>query len=392
MKRYLDLKLLLFFSFFANILSIAYLYKWEYLREPVGATDENPNDDNANVSIAITRQVLQSNVSALDRKFFCTLQSKPSFQHTFARIFIYQKNGGTQLLTALSHYMHALPPDSIVVIDNDSFEPSSNFLKKFVGQGVHLWKCSGDKLAKGSIWSAVIDVYKNHSDYVFPVDVDELITVRGFDEKLYWNTSMLNNALVELNKNHSGKPYKLLFTDSIPTDCFDSSENLHLSDLCKLKYAPRQTYPTCMNKCFSRGQDFYSTDLGNHHMVTSGTIALAPHLNHTGFFIYNLCTGEGVDNWYGISRLVVIHVQKFVFKDWVIHTLRGASASGFTTKDIDCSQVKLSFHYCYEWNKMVQLGFSVDRLLEVYWNRFCQFDPIQMYNVSSVFDHICLKV
>jgi hypothetical protein len=342
--------------------------------------------------ITIANPILQANFTEMNRRFLCRLESKPSLQNTIARVFIFQKNGGTQLLTALSHYLYALPPDAIVVIDHDSYEPASKELKKYVSQGVHLWKCSGNKNAKGPMWSAVIDVYKNYSEYVFPVDVDELITVQNFDNSLHWNTSILHHALSELKGNLSGKPLKLLNSNAIPVDCFDTSETFHQSTFCQMKYAPKQTRAFCMHKCFSRGKDFYSTDLGNHHLVTHRTTMLAPHLNNTGYNIYNLCVNDGIDHWYETTRLVTLHVQKLDFRDWVIHTLRGASTAGFTRQGFNCSTVSFSTHYCERWMELVDLNFSTDKLLEVYKKRFCQIDLPNMYNLSSLFDHMCHKL
>jgi hypothetical protein len=159
------------------------------------------------------------------------------------RVVIFQRNGQEQLATAVRHYTvgaglsaeavvivnHQLPPTPppLVsgtntsqfhqdptkrliylppppgfmqhhVVDSDDYV-TPQLLLEYQQRGHDVWDCIGTFEEKTSLWTGVIQRYQNQSDWVLPVDVDELLVVDT--AKLAWlhhhfsNSSKISNAV-----------------------------------------------------------------------------------------------------------------------------------------------------------------------------------------------------
>jgi hypothetical protein len=75
-----------------------------------------------------------------------------------------------------------VPLDSLVVIDHlGKNEKTKKILKHYGSMGMHVWKCEKEWTLKDQTWTSVVQVYKNTSDFAFPIDVDEYLAVRTYD-------------------------------------------------------------------------------------------------------------------------------------------------------------------------------------------------------------------
>jgi Glycosyl transferase family 2 len=333
----------------------------------------------------------------------CSLQSQHQHQWALARIVLFQRNGGKQLSAFIRHYLHVLPADALVVIDHESDPESwtSSLLNHFAAQGIHVWKCAGSyEFSREYMWSKITSVYKDDSEFVFPVDVDELITVPvqgGNTEQdgLTWGRNTFYEALTDLKEKFSGKAFKFELAEPIPADCHFSASASFPSPVCELEHVNRRLAGSrwgCMDKCFARGRDFVKTDLGNHYLVTHRTVAKAPQMKHAGYNIIKMCTEDGIDDWYETSNLVLLHMQKLEFSDWVLHYLRGAAAHGFSVPGNNCSIAPsaIASHYCQGWHEFQQNYFSPDILRKIYTQRFCPPpNSPGLSSIKEVFAHSC---
>ena len=73
--------------------------------------------------------------------------------------------------------------DSIVIVDHQSdrrlLDPHTNLLlEKYDELGSDVWKCDGSFDYKQQMWMDIIHEYTKSSEFVSPLDVDELITVK----------------------------------------------------------------------------------------------------------------------------------------------------------------------------------------------------------------------
>jgi hypothetical protein len=342
-------------------------------------------------------------------------------QWALARMVVFQKNGGKQLVTWVTHYLHVLPPDALVLIDHASTDPwTLSLLHQYAMLGMHVWHCSGSyQYGREVMWSSIGRIYRYDSAFIFPLDVDELVTIHDMPDdsiagttrprKLIWDTHSIYHALDSLAT--SGKPFKMEQVDVIPGDChlpLDESPDvnpgkttlppkwLFPSPVCAVTHAMLSTQPIpvgCMHKNFCRGPDFVQTDLGNHYLVTNWTIATVPELKFSGYNIVQKCDEDGVYTWYEPSPLVLLHLQRLEFADWFLHYLRGASMHGYTyfkasTPTSDCPS--LARHYCEQWIEFERYEFNVDALRPVYQARFCPHAAdTGLSPIANVFDHAC---
>jgi hypothetical protein len=66
----------------------------------------------------------------------------------------------------------------LVVIDHLGVDHTTvQILSEYGALGVHVWHCKGAAKFKSNMWSDVTRVYKDTSDFVFPIDSDELLSV-----------------------------------------------------------------------------------------------------------------------------------------------------------------------------------------------------------------------
>lgn len=330
----------------------------------------------------------------------CRLQSQPSHQWALARIIVFQKNGARQLQTQITHYLHVLPADAIVVIDHGSDPRGSTavLLNQLAAMGVHVWSCEGAWEHKDKMWSAVTNVYTASSEFVFPVDVDELITIPEQHDHtggsgLLWDISNFYRVLSNLPDN--AKAYKMEHAEPVPADCAYHPEvdDVGSSSVCQLTHVNRRLADRwgCTDKTFARGRDFLETDTGNHFLMTEHVRKKLPKGKPAYYAQYG-CKEEGLAAYYDTADLVLLHLQKTAFSDWLVHGLRGASSRGFTLPGHNCSETSgQSRHYCGVWKTMQAAQLRPDELRRVYREGNCPADPSApgLFPLTQVFAHGC---
>ncbi|CAB9519819.1 expressed unknown protein [Seminavis robusta] len=302
--------------------------------------------------------------------YSCHLQTKPQHHKTLARIILLQRDGRRQLRDFVTHYTRVLPYNSLVIMDHEGNDNYTKSLLQDYGElGAHIWRCEGSFKAKAAMWSQVTQIYAQDSGFVFPVDVDELLAVKQKDgHGLQWSSKALKDALGSLGK--SGKPYKMNWIESVPSECHvhmtnvqlrKPREGMHASEMCDIQFVKTKEIG-CMDKTFSRGAQFHKTDTGNHY----GGTRRFPDLSKA------LCEEKGLTNVYEISTLALIHLKEKTFEDWLVHGMRGATDRGFNRNmDIDCDKVQQSLHYCKKWEKITKARFSPYELRKVYVDDVC---------------------
>ncbi|KAL3924175.1 MAG: hypothetical protein SGILL_001209 [Bacillariaceae sp.] len=309
----------------------------------------------------------------------CVMLSNHTKRDALVRVVVFQKDGSAQLENLLVHYLQAVRYDEIVIVDHAGVDPKTKEItQKYVEKGVHLWRCTGTMEDKGGRWSEVCNVYKNDSQYIMPVDVDELMAIRtGFqpgapftrnDDQLVWNRKALKSELLNLPPS-DGKPYKLLHAAPVPLDCHTeelveaASEDLltkHVVPFCKVNSIVRKgrsAISSCFDKNFFRGEDFQFTDVGNHH----------------GHAKYRDCVENGTQAVYAQSNFVLVHFQVTSFSDWLLHALRLASDRGFNRLDeYECPpQHSNPNHACPLFQQLRSMNFSMYGMRELYRSRHC---------------------
>lgn len=339
----------------------------------------------------------------------CKLITKPIHRWSFARIVVFQKNGNKHLQTLLLHYLHVLPPDALAIIDHGSTDAKTlNLLKTYGDMGVHVWHCTGIFKWKSLMWSMVTRVYAENSEFVIPVDGDELVAVTGdpygdADVPFSWDSNSFYRALTSMN--NTGQPYKMEHVIPLPSDCHfislgnDTNSQFYPSPACNLRHAirrPPQARFDCMDKTFTHGLDFVQTDTGNHFAVTKWTTK--KYSEHrtikrmSQFNVIGLCHEMGVDAWFIKSPLGLMHTATMEFTDWLVHGFRGASLRNFT-RGVNCSETKGgSSHYCKMWHQIEGTGMHMDRLLDLYRSGNCP--PLEapvIKPLGNFFSHACGK-
>ncbi len=331
----------------------------------------------------------------------------PPLEHKSARFFIFQKDGNQELVDQLLYYSSVVPHDSIVVLDHQGGgDPSTErTLKQYADLGSHIWKCPAHFSYKGKMLTDVMRKYANHSDFVFPVDVDEYLAVIKEDENggrtLTWNKEDLEGELKRLGNidmGESTKQFKTLHGYARPAECPSLEDNSKSSNTASNSfYAKRcnfdslvlRRHNTCNDKTFTKGVNFHETDQGNHHGSTRerNVDAFTRECRLT-----KAENGQPNESVYIKSGFALLHLSDLEFVDWVMHALRGASAYSYNNiQDPDyCTGRKGGSHYCKSWKKYVSVDFSHSTLRKMYLDEKCGvLDRYEVLPKSDVFAALC---
>ena len=345
-------------------------------------------------------------------RYKCTLKAgmrkhNPSQKDALARIIPFQSNGAHQLKNFMAYYSQVIDMDNIVIIDHqtrnsnaDSY--TASLLHKYNTLGSDIWHCEGSFDLKSEMWSWVIDRYKDKSEFVFPLDVDEYIAVLKTTPKqanndgehtetevLSWNKQDLSNALHKLQR--TGKPFKLEQGAVYPVDCDDnkwskamsihdntlSSEDaaeslLHfdVGPMQKVKYVARRktNRDHCMDKVFMRGEDFNITDTGNHFGQTHKT-SIRKQMKRCR----DTTVSTFVPDIDQKNDLFMIHMQAVNFDEWLTHAFRGAADRGFNrfTRLKTCTKFMTSLEYCESWQALMKTNFDPKEMKKMYRDEVC---------------------
>lgn len=324
-------------------------------------------------------------------------------KHTLARFVIFQRDLGLRLRHQVSHYRSILPYDSLVIINHVGTDQNTlKDLKYYADKGAHVWNCTGDFHFKGDMWTAVTKEYQNVSDFLFPLDGDEYLTIFQKDANghpsLSWTYEDLEKELWHMNRiGEMGKPFKMLKSLPFPSDC-DLSIHLknnnieaiatHLSTMerasssspfCEIQYTSSDIDQYCYNKCAYRGDDFIGVDSGNHGLDQF----VSPCRKEYGF---SKITDDAwpidpsaKNNTFNLSNLTLVHLQLTKFSDYLEHGLRGTSDYGINKygfQSFDCDDLSKGDAYCKKWNHFLNVSLDYYKLKTLYQKEACEvFDP-----------------
>jgi hypothetical protein len=336
-----------------------------------------------------------------EQTWSCSLQSRSQHQHSLARFVIFQRDLGHKLQDLIAHYHSAVPFDSLVIIDhNGSDKVTSNLLQQYSQLGAHIWKCRGSFDQKAIMWSHVAKFYANASDFVFPLDGDEYMTIlhQSSDDddesfSLRWNHEVLQKELSRLEDN--GLTFKTIRSNPFPIDCelnddqtpiTTNSHHQHhqtnvisrSSSQCRLKYTVSDIGHYCYNKIFYRGHDLTGITHGNHNPPNH----VGPACREKYKFnkdLENSSPIQSSDGLYNLSNFTIIHMQSIEFSDFILHRLRGASDKEFNkitkAKKGACNPYGSSGHYCDGWLELVDVSFDFYKMKDIYKKTKCKWDP-----------------
>lgn len=345
-------------------------------------------------------------------------------ERALARVIPFQSNAANQLQNFMAYYSQVIGVENIVIIDHQTNMSNSDvytasLLDKYNAMGSDIWQCEGDFKFKSEMWSWVIHRYKDKSEFVFPLDIDEYIAVlnpiksnpKALENEggrrnsevlgLSWNKEDLSNLLHSLPNTE--KPFKIEGGNVYPVDCGNDpfvqkieleSVNMEIEDtgtsssketeagdpllnfdvgaIQKIKYVARRKDNTgmkrCMDKAFMRGNEFNFTDTGNHYGQT--------HKVQTDN-LRERCKTEGskfVLPEDESSGLFMIHVQFTNFEEWLMHALRGASDRRFNRFMFlqKCVKGMTSLEYCENWRLLMKTKFDPREMKKEYRHGFCR--------------------
>jgi hypothetical protein len=343
----------------------------------------------------------------------CTLLTNATHHRAKIRFIVFQRDTAEQLHDLIVHYSQVVPLDSLVVIDHlGENERTKKILKYYGSEGMHVWRCEKEWTLKDQMWTSVVQVYKDTSDFVFPIDVDEYLAVRTYDghaegrkkakSKLVWTREALDKELDMLLEKYDGRPFKTWWTTPIPTDCpslsyvSESDESYHISSnsfsskLCCISEAVEQPQTYCMAKVFTKGSAYIYTDTGNHYGATTdmkGKEELKPACQR-------YMKDRKYPNPYFQTNLSLLHMQDLTFHDWVMHHMRGASSYGYNKlgKEImgGCEGLNGGTHYCQHWAVMADSNFDYWEMKSLFLKKRC-FRSAQrrLVSIAGLFPSLC---
>jgi len=361
-----------------------------------------------------------------------------------ATLVLFQSNGANQLQNFMAHHTRVVGTEYVVIVDHQSERTLADpetaaLLEKYNLLGSDIWQCDGSFDYKGNMFSEVIHQYTDSSEFVFPLDVDEFITVKikkktqgastwdqYEDEILSWNANDFSNSLKSLPDSES--PFKFEQGDVLPADCGDPydrwqyyvGQTLHgvpfdntsvyptttisqypEGPLQKVKYAGRD--PTkkarCIGKAFMRGKDFNLTDKGNH---IGATHKYSFKDVRDGCLYKNITThapGKGAKTETvklpgkgQTSGLFLLHLNALNFEEFLMHALRGASdmnLNKFPNPNPECKDIQTSVHYCQLWNRVMATEFNPRKMKAWYRETLCR--SIVAYNTPFPINHLFIS-
>ncbi len=342
---------------------------------------------------------------------------KPPTQgtHSLARFIIFQRDLGSKLQDLVAYYTSVVPYESLVIIDHDGVDQSTQLnLRHYADRGAHIWKCEGSFDYKAEMWTEVIQHYKSTSDFLFPIDGDEYLTVLrhdGENKSLHWTYEDLLRELTYLQeKGKKGLPFKTLRSVPIPVDCnledhpgkgsmknygHDHHVGFAPSPMCQIKYTSSDIRHYCYNKSFYRGSEFDEVDKGNHGIEKY----LWPCLDDYGFSrhphkVKPIPVEPFANFTFTLSNLTLLHLQTNGFQDFVLHRLRGASDNGFNNINPDegCDNANNGGHYCDGWNSFVEVSFDYYKMKKMYQQEVCMnYNPdiSMIFPIDDTFGQLC---
>lgn len=311
----------------------------------------------------------------------CTRLVTRAKTYSKARVIIFQKDCSWKLRKSFEHHSKVLGAKSIVIIDHVGHDKdTSRQLQYYATMGADIWRCEGLWARKHAMWSYVISKYAHLTDFIFPLDDDELLTVRDPDRnrsQLSWGQDLFFNSLLGLRK--SKDVYKMPSARLIPRDCPNLPSALQtLPDEPKTSELFKLFEISCYSKCFSLGKAFRFTNQGNHALFTrtSEENRIALNLNSR-----TPCVEKYVNELFETENpFVLAHLQYSSFNDWLAHIIRGASDYGYNNfpDNRECKRGRSGVHYCRAFHKMLSAHFSYDSLHEQFFSHVCSTENAQL--------------
>jgi hypothetical protein len=342
----------------------------------------------------------------------CTLLTNTTHYHAKMRFIVFQRDSSEQLHDLIVYYSQVVPLDSLVVIDHlGENERTKQILNLYSSMGMHVWRCEKEWDLKEKMWTSVVQVYQNTSDFVFPIDVDEYLAVKTYDEedqkgkpKLVWTRKALYKELDTLLEQYDGRPFKTWWTQPVSPDCPSLSDsglesnqqliplNSFHSKQCSISEAVEDPDYYCMAKVFTKGSEYVSTDTGNHFGATSKLKGNPDLFQACRKYI----TDKKLPNPYFQTNLSLVHMQDLTFHDWVMHHMRGASSYDFNKFGREMAQMECKYrkgsHYCRSWVAMAKTNFGYWNMESVFQEMQCPHSENRPLFIAGLFSSLCNKV
>lgn len=266
--------------------------------------------------------------------------------NSIIKIFTIQKNTADDLRIWSNYHGNIFGYTSIHIIDHHSSDIKTltilNELSK-LGVTIHIMDDSFDK--KHLYLTNIMNQFKNVSDILIPIDIDEYIAIKDGKEnkiKLYDNKDMIINEINNLP--HDGRTYKFINSISKPLDCINkkiknisqsvcSSKSFYITPWWNIIYSDT----TKFWKTFYEAKSFLSTDQGNHF----GSTTRCPKYSNV----------KEPECRY-ITNLVLLHYHVKSCSHYIQKMSTRSEAYGFTN-ETNCEKVPAGMHYCLRYKDIL---------------------------------------
>lgn len=272
------------------------------------------------------------------------------------QLFLFQKDGGDNLVAWLDHHVELFGAESIHIVDHQSKDPRTlRVLADHAARGVTLHTCTDKFTAKMLCLSRVINAYKTRSKLVAPIDVDEFIVFRVSLKQMRADKAQVARELASLECSPDAPAYKFVPFQAVPSDCPCSRNQAQPNS--SLAVCSSTLFHVCCErrllwKTFFCSDAFAWTDQGNH-FGSFKRCQTPPKLK------FEQC--------FAISRLGLLHYATSSYATYEHKVLERAAAYNFSNSHVTCTGV--GHQYC-SW-------YRADRATRryLYTERFCRFEP-----------------
>lgn len=329
-----------------------------------------------------------------------TMGGTAAYQHQWAMarvaVLVRPGHGISQLSTWMTHHLHVLPADALVLIDYKDDTKSEvkddpwrrTLLNDYASQGIHVWSCHDTATAATSdhdllsqlerlqqrllnMQIKVLAVYQQDSAFLVPLQLHELLAVscsqhkfsllsqKKDDEVLVWDAKSLHNALSPFMATSTSsttvdeKSSQLVAMKSIvpiPGDCpilvdsESSSSSINNkfvrhgsfpSLVCALTYAIQSD--SCVEDRFVvRVLDKAVTSEASATDADAAATLLSALRSQTTNCSYTN-KAEQKKSSPPTSLLVLLQMKHLDFTDWILYSIQQAADYGYTT-DVEVEQ------------------------------------------------------
>ena len=178
----------------------------------------------------------------------------------------------------LRYHSSFTPLQNIVILDNNSTEPTIDTLRAWEKKGIRVLYEQGPYSEKGTLTIKAIKEYLAHVDVIIPLDADEILTAFDGQELIFKKSFMLERLKEFSESNHSCWALQQYF----PSKVYSSNETLE-----NIQYFNRTEYSVHNAKKIVKNQDLVGLDHGSHHPTIRGRKPCESVLGKLGLLHYH---------------------------------------------------------------------------------------------------------